>query len=191
LPDVAQHKNPVWAELVQLLPVITLALPFIVNGEVELARAASGFLGGAALAVVVSALVRWRGHVQNPIAVGTAIWLTLGAVAFNVPVDPLATWLGDTQAFGLFVAVLCVGLGTTRFSPSGFIGWRSEDQQWIRRASLRLLVLSAAVVVWAWVFRANIRLGGGLPFIVLNVARRAMIVRRQGSEGLVRPLTPS
>jgi hypothetical protein len=30
------------------------------------------------------------------------------------------------------------------------------------------------MVGWAWLFRHNIRLGGGLPFIVLNVARRVI-----------------
>ena len=35
-------QNPVWAELVQLVPVLSLALPFVLQGAVDLSRAANG-----------------------------------------------------------------------------------------------------------------------------------------------------
>ena len=110
----------------------------------------------------------------NPILVGANLWLWLGALAFALEVQPLVAWLAETQAFGLFVGALAVGLVTTFRSPSGYVACPSADPGWTRRASYLLLALTAAVVVWSWLFRHDVRLGGGLPFIVLNVARRVM-----------------
>jgi hypothetical protein len=174
---VPKSPTPVWVELVQLVPVISLALPFIVQGEVELARAASGFLIGALLFVSVSWLVLHHRGVLNPILVGTGVWLVLGAFAFNVPIEVLALHLSVSQGFSLFVAIVVVGLVATFTSKAGFIGCRSNDAVWVRRTSLVLLALAAVAAAWAYRFRSDIRLGGGLPFIVLNVARRVIIRR--------------
>jgi hypothetical protein len=170
-------RNPVWAELVQLVPVIVLAFPFILAGKVDLAQAGWGFLVGAILTVPISAVVIARGKLLNPILLGTALWLWLGAVAFRMHVEPLARWLLQTQAFGLFVAAFAVGLVATFFFRHGYVACNSSDQGWIRRASLGLLGFTAVVLAWAWLFRNNVRLGGGVPFIALNLARR-IVARR-------------
>jgi len=159
------------------VPIISLAFPFIIAGKVDISRAGSGFLVGALLAIPISAVVVRRGHLLNPILVGTGLWLWLGAVAYQVPVAPLAAWLVRTQAFGLFLAALGVGAAATIFSRHGYVACRSTDPRWLKRASLGLLGLTVAIVGWAWLFRHNIRLGGGLPFIALNVARRVLARR--------------
>jgi hypothetical protein len=177
LRRVPKSPNAVWLELVQLVPVVSFALPFIVQGEVELARAAPGFLIGAVLFVLVSLLLLHRKAVSNPILVGTGMWLVLGALAFNLPIEPLASSLSATQGFSLFVVIGVVGLVATFTSKAGFIGCPSGDMAWVRRTSLVLLALAVAAAAWAFLFRADIRLGGGLPFIVLNVTRRVLIRR--------------
>ena len=171
---MAIRRNAVWAELIQLIPVICLALPFILAGKVDLARAGVGFLIGALLTIPISTAVVLRKHLLNPILVGTGLWLWLGFAAFYVPVPALVAWLVKTQAFGLFAAALLVGLGTMALSPWGYIAYRSSDPRWNRTTSLVLLALTLLIVVWAWLFRHDIRIGGGLPFIVLNVTRRVM-----------------
>ena len=174
---MAIRRNPVWAELVQLVPIISLAFPFIIAGKVDLGRAGLGFLIGAVLALLLSAAVGLRKHLLNPILVGTGLWLWLGFVAFYLPLPALKTWLVETQAFGLFVAALLAGLAFMSLSPWGAIACRSSDPCWNRKASLVLLALNVLIVGWAWRFRYDIRLGGGLPFIVLNVARRVLARR--------------
>lgn len=174
---MTKPRNPVWAELLQLVPIISLAFPFIVQGKVDLARAGSGFLIGALLTIPITALVVARKHLLNPILVGTNVWLWLGALAFAVPVPALADWLRQTQAFALFASALVAGVVTTFLSEHGYVACYSTDSGWIRRTSLGLLALTAVVVTWSWIFRHDIRLGGGLPFIVLNVVRRVLTVR--------------
>jgi len=174
LGALATTRNPAWAELVQLVPIVSLAFPFIVAGKIDLTRAGNGLLIAALLTIPVSALVLAKRAVLNPILLGTGLWLWVSAIAFVVPLRGLVAWLGETQAFGLFMGVLLVGVATTAWSPQGFIGCRSDDRRWLLRASSLLLLLSAVAVGWSWAFRHNIRAGGGLPFIVLNLARRAL-----------------
>jgi hypothetical protein len=178
---VASSRNPLWTELIQLVPVVSLALPFIVAGKVDLAQAGAGLVIGAMLTLPVTGLVVWKQAVLNPILLGTALWLWAGAVAFSLPVPPLREALIAAQGFGLFAGVIAVAVPALLWSPEGFIGCRSSDGRFVRRASLALFALALAVLAWSWAFRADIRLGGGLPFIVLNVARRA-IVRRAPPE---------
>ena len=177
------RRRAVWAELIQLVPIISLALPFIVAGKVDLARAAPGFLLGALLALPISAAVVWRKYLLNPILVGTGLWLWLGLLAFYVPVPALKTWLIETQAFGLFLGALLAGVVTTLWSPAGYIACASADPRWTRKASLGLLGLTLVIVIWAWLFRHDIRVGGGLPFIVLNVVRRVIGRRAPSNTG--------
>ena len=174
---MANTKTPAWAELLQLIQVVSLALPFILQGAVDLARANLSFLVAALLTIPVTVAVVGRKHLLNPILVGTGLWLWVGAIAFNLSIESIATWLGQTQAFGLFVAALGVGVATTVWSPYGYVACRSSQRGWLRRASLGLLLLNVVMVGVAWVFRHDVRLGGGLPFIVLNVARRALCRR--------------
>lgn len=174
---MASSQNPLWTELVQLVPIVSLALPFIVAGKVDLAQAGVGLVIGAMLTLPVTGLVVLNRAVLNPILVGTALWLWAGAVAFSLPVPPLRRALIAAQGFGLFVGVISVAVSALAFSPEGFIGCRSADARFVRLASLALFALALVALAWSWVFRADIRLGGGLPFIVLNVARRAIIRR--------------
>ena len=170
-------RNPAWAELIQLVPVVVLACSFLVTGDVDLARAGPLFAVAAALTVPITAGVLARGYAPNPILVGAALWLWLGAIAFEVPVPTVAAWLGETRATGLFAAALAVGLVATAGSPGGYVGLAHPDRSWVLRASLALLALTVAAVAWSWMFRSNLRLGGGLPFIVVNVARRLAVAR--------------
>lgn len=174
---VPVSKNLAWVELIQLAPVVSLALPFIISGQVDLGRASFGFLLGAALAVVISGWLIRRKYLLNPILVGTNLWLCVGAVAFNLRLAALSSWLTAVQGAGLFVMVLAVGAVTTLGSTYGFIGCAHPDAAWIRRASWVLLTLTAAAAIGAYVMRHNVRLGGGVPFILLNVIRRVMVVR--------------
>jgi hypothetical protein len=174
---VPTSNNRVWAELIQLIPIISFALPFIIRGGVDLGRANQGFLVAALLTLPVSAVVLRNRYLLNPILIGTGVWLWLGAIAFNGHIELLRALLLQTQGFGLFLAVFACGVVTTLCLPSGYIGCRHPDVGWVKRASLSLLALSGGAVVWAYYMRTNIRLGGGIPFVVLNVVRRVVIVR--------------
>jgi len=72
---MALRRNAVWAELIQLVPIISLAFPFILAGKVEISRAGLGFVMGALLTIPISAAVLLRKQLLNPILVGAGLWL--------------------------------------------------------------------------------------------------------------------
>jgi len=169
------RSNPPWLELIQIVPVMVVAAPIVFRGEVDLAALPVPFVVAAALAVVANSVVLWRGAAINPIAFGTDVWLLLGAVAFGVGVPTLPTVLADTQGFALFVVISAVSAAFLGV-PTGVIGARGDDRQ-IQRSSIGLLLLIFAATLWSWWFQHDVRLGGGLPFIVCNVVRRVVIAR--------------
>jgi hypothetical protein len=148
-----------------------------VSGKVELARAGTGLVAGALLTLPVSAAVLAKKAALNPILVGTGLWLWAGAVAFSVPLAELRAALVEAQGFALFAFVVATGVVTLLLSPQGFIGCQHPDPGFVRKASLGLLAVALVALAWSWFFRHDIRAGGGLPFIVLNVVRRGVILR--------------
>ena len=172
-------KQAVLAETVQFVPVIILAFSFLVKGDVDLNRAASLFLISGSIAAAITVFLVLKKTLLNPILLGTNIWLVLGAMVFSIPIPPLEDLIGSLQAAGLYVCVFVVAIVFTFGKRTGFIGMEHTDSSVIRKLSLIMLVLSGVVLAWSYVFVEDIRLGGGLPFILLNVTRRVIIRRFQ------------
>jgi len=161
-------------EAVQFAPILTLASTFVVSGEVDLERAGTLFVVAAVEAVVITGVVAALRAPQNTILLGTNVWLVGGAVAFGVPIEALAGILGELQAVVLFGCVLAVGAVVAVAAPRGFVGVELPDRRTTHIGSVVLLALSAVALAWSWIFVDDIRLGGGLPFILLNVSRRVL-----------------
>jgi len=159
-------------EVAQFIPIISFALPFIVAGEVDLSTAGTSFYVAAAVAVAVIGGLTAKGVQQNPILVGSGVWLILGALGFAA-VYPLEALISQTQAASLFAVILAVGVGFTATARGGFIGMPEAEPAIVRMGSIIMIVLAAAALGWAFVAQ-DIRLGGGLPFILLNVIRRVL-----------------
>jgi hypothetical protein len=168
-------------EAVQFVPVITLASSFLVSGRVDLERAGSLFVIAGVEAVVITGVLLFMKVPLNPVLVGTNLWLCAGALAFGIPLDGLAGVLARLQAGGLYVCVLFTGIVSTAVLPAGYIGMEHTDPTTVKKMSLILLLLTGGILVWSLVFIENIRLGGGIPFIALNVTRRVILQRTRRS----------
>jgi len=165
--------NPIWAEVLQLVPVIVLAFPVVTTGQVDLTSMGQAFPLAAALVLPVTVAVRWRGAVLNPILLGTALWLILGAVGFGLEVPVLRDLWTRWQGFALFLSVLPTLL-VAMATPWGAIG-ALGPKPWVRGRSAVLVGCACIAVAWSWGFQHDVRLGGGLPFIALNIVRRVLI----------------
>ena len=164
-------------EAVQFIPVITLASSFLVAGGVDMERAGALFVIAGVEAMVITGVLLFMKVLLNPVLVGTNLWLCAGALAFGIPLDGLAGVLAHLQAGGLYACALLVGIAFTAVLPTGYIGMVHPDTTTIKRMSIILLILTGMILVWSLVFVDNIRLGGGLPFIIMNITRRIMIRR--------------
>lgn len=175
------RARTITAEVIQFAPILTLASTFVVSGEVDLERAATLFVVAAGEAVMITAALLAVRARFNPVLLGTNLWLILGAAGYGLPIEPLADVLGRFQAAGLFACALAVGGLLTAVSPTGYIGVELPERRTVLAGSVILLALTAAALAWALIFADNVRLGGGLPFILLNVTRRVLgrqLVRR-------------
>ena len=169
--------KPILLEAIQFAPILTLASTFVVSGAVDLERAGTLFVVAAVEAVVFTAVVAALRAPLNTILVGTNVWLVLGALAFGLPIETLADGLGRLQAVALFACVSVIGALLTAVAPNGFVGAELPGRRRTLVGSLILLALSAMALTWSWFFVDDIRLGGGLPFILLNVSRRVLARR--------------
>jgi len=138
------------------------------------------------ISLAVISLLRWARVVQNPIALGSAAWFWFGAISFWAPVPAGLRLLELSQASGLFLATLLVGGTATALSPYGYVAVPTQDSRWALRASLGLLALNLGCLAWAWAYRFDIRMGAGLPFLVLNLVRR-ILGRRAPTSTTVAP----
>ena len=161
----------VLVEVVQFIPVLTLAAGFVISGEIDLAVAGPRFAAAAVLAVLIVGALAAKKVQQNAFLVGADLWLLVGAVAFNVPVEPLKALLVQIGGGGLFLGALVAGIGYTLARPEGYLG---VDCKQTRALSAVLVVLTALAAAWAMSRPEDIRLGAALPFIGINVLRRVM-----------------
>lgn len=158
-------------EVIQFAPVLTLAAGFVISGEIDLAVADTRFLIAALLSVPIVGGLAWKGINLNPILLGADLWLVVGAVSFNLPIEPVRDAMAAAGGAGLFVGALLVGLLYTVLRPEGYLGAEGPRT---RVFSVVLLALTVAAVVWSMSRPDDIRLGAALPFIGINVLRRVM-----------------
>lgn len=168
-------------ELSQFVPILSFAVPFMATGSVDLAQAGGAFALATGLSVLVMGALRLLGHPQNPIHIATNLWLAMGAFAFAVPVPAVVAFYSEWGALSLFATVLVYGFSLWGTGVGGgfLVGLGATEDQW-KRLSPVLLGLTVVAIAWAWFFRDSLRLGGGLPFITLNIVRRALIKRTAG-----------
>lgn len=164
-------------EAVQFVPVITLASSFLISGGVDLQRAGTLFVIAGAGAVVITAVLLFFKVLLNPILVGTNLWLCIGALSFGLQINGLTGVLAQFQAGGLYACALLVGIVFTAVLPTGYIGMQHPDSATVKKMSIILLIVTGVILAWSLVLVKDIRLGGGLPFIILNMTRRVMINR--------------
>ena len=88
-------------EVVQFVPVLTLAAGFVISGEIDLSVAGARFAVAAAAAVLIVGGLALRRVPQNPFLVGADLWLLLGAISFNVPIEPAKAALVQLGGGGL------------------------------------------------------------------------------------------
>jgi predicted permease len=133
----------------------------------------NAFKVGSLVAVVELALLLARQAPANRLILGANLWLMAGGLAAFAE---QWWWLKLYQQFGeasLFVAMLCVGVATTVFTPSGFIA-KLGPAAAVRRASWVLLAaVGCALWVAVW-FRGDVKFAAVLPVVALSWLNRLL-----------------
>jgi hypothetical protein len=158
-------------EVVQLVPIISFALPFITAGGVDLAAAGGQLRIGTALGVPLCLLLPLLRVPLNPIAVASVGWMGAGALAFALSV-PAQEGFAELGATGLFACATFATIAGEARRQGGALAWPGPETPY----GPLLIVACMLAMGWAW-YAADVRLGGGLPFIAVNVIRRVLLAR--------------
>lgn len=133
-------------------------------------------LGGVAALVQMALVLRQRAPV-NRLLLGANLYLLVGGLATVTRQWRVLVFYGLLKGAGIFAAILLVGLVTTIFSPSGYVGRRHPDRQKVRFYSLVLLGLTAAGLVVTVLFRGSGTWPVALPLLVVAIANQVLAHR--------------
>jgi len=131
------------------------------------------FKASSLLAIVELAFLLARTVPANRLILGANLWLIAGGAT---AVAEQWWWLRVYQQFGeasLFLAIFLVGLVSTLFTPSGFIG-KLGPKLSVQRSSLLLLVAVGCALAVAVYFRGNVKYAAVIPIIALSWLNRLL-----------------
>lgn len=122
---------------------------------------------GAVIAAVELAVLSRRSAPANRLIVGANLWLLVAGTAALLEQGWLLKLYQQAGEAGLFVAMLAVGLATTMFSRTGFVGASGERRRLLWSSAALLLAVCLALAA-ALRFRGDIKLAAVLPVIALS-----------------------
>lgn len=136
-------------------------------------RLISAFKIGAVLAAVELAVLLARAPPANRLIVGANAWLLAGGLA---AFTEQWWWLKGYQRLGessLFLSMLCVGMVTTAFTPTGFVAAAGPRRHMIV-ASLVLLLSVGVAGAMSVHFRGDVKWAAVVPIIALSWLNRLL-----------------
>ena len=155
--------------LLTFLPLFSFVLVARLHGMTDLAWKEAFLLSGLIFMVVIAIQLHAK-VVIDRVMLGVNIFLAVGALAFLADIDPLLYYYGMYKGVAFLSCIAAVGLITSCFSESGFIGVASHNKKLIRDSSLQLLAINFAAIAWSFVMNADgLIISVVLPYIVLRV----------------------
>ena len=167
---IAIYKNPSrWVHFLQFAPIF-LFVRYMRMQEMTDWSYAFSFAG---LCAVGAILISMHKRVTlDRLFLGVNVFLILGACGFLFNFQPLLEWYSDTTGGPFFTCIFAVGLLTTLFTKSGFIGKKHMSRDAIRYGSF--LLLAATIIALIWSVKADdqgILWATIVPFIILRIVQ--------------------
>jgi hypothetical protein len=160
-----------WIDRINLLPIMGFMWYMRFAGMNEMAWPQAFIFSGLIALGVVIILVHNK-VIMNRLRLGVNLFLIIGGLAFLFHNEALLKWYASTKGGPFFGCIAIVGLLTTLFTPSGFLGNPAKNRYAIRYGSL--LLLGATIIAWVWAVQND---GMGLlqsvviPFLLLILIR--------------------
>ena len=135
-----------------------------------------GFIVGGILAIIQLVFYTIKSKLINRIIIGVDIYLIIAGLAVITHWSFLLARLNSLREAGVIISILLVGVYTTMFSRSGFIGSdKYERPEKIELYSVILLYIASIALGISFVFRNSRILSMVLPMIVLIAADRVLL----------------
>jgi len=163
--------------LLTFLPLFVFMLVARLHGMTELAWQEAFMLSGLC-AIVIVTIQMYQKLIIDRLMLGVNLFLTLGAVAFLVNIDSLLYYYGAYKGVAFLSCIAVVGIVTSLFSDSVFVGISSHNKKLINEVSLQLLAVNAAAIAWSFVMNSDgLIISVVVPYVALRV-----IYERLGKE---------
>lgn len=178
-----KHRLPGWLfALVQFLPLSLFATYAFWNGAPDELRWQQAFEIASLAAIAQLAIVLPQPRPVNRLVLAANLYLMLGGLAFLTRQWWYLQIYDALQESAIFVAMLCVGIGATLFTRSGYAALMHTPRHAVIRASLWLLLATVVALGASAIFRGDRNLAAVLPIICLAVLQRVLVARasRQG-----------
>lgn len=164
-----------WLEYSKYFPLIAFLWTAKLLGMTEEAWRCAFILGGIA-AVIFTALFVHKNVILDRLMLGANLFLVIGAIGFLFRAGSILYWYGMYEGASFLFPIVLVGLATMTYSTAGFIGVLHANNNTIRSASIKLLVVTLFAFGWSIVANnAGLFISAALPFIILKVIQSKLI----------------
>lgn len=127
-----------------------------------------------AVSVVHVIYLRLRKIVASRVALGVDLYLFTGGMVSVFSFTPIIDILNAAREFGVLLSICIVGISTTIFSPSGFVGYQSCTSS-TRRYSAYLLMITFVAAAMSYLTRGNPFFAGVIPVLAVVIANKIFL----------------
>lgn len=133
------------------------------------------FITAGILAAGITTFLLFHPIILDRLMLGVNLFFFVGASAFMFNIMPILELYGSYKGAAFFINIAIIGIITTLFSPTGFIGVYHHNKAAVTTASYKLLAGTFACFGLSLALNSfNLIVSAGLPFIALRMLRDAL-----------------
>ena len=168
------NKPSSWTYYLQFMPVFGFIRYMRLQDTPAEAWHTAFTFGGLLAAGAIVICVQQR-IVMNRIYLGANAYLMLGASAFLFDMPTVLKWYSSSQGGPFFTMIAIIGLLTTLFTKTGFVGKKGLNKDAVRYGSFLLLAATFMALIWSIQNASQgIMVAVVVPFIVLKFIQKQM-----------------
>lgn len=146
---IVVYQNPTqWTRHVQFMPIVFFMLYVQANGLTHEAWI-SGFTFSGLLAAGTVVFSIQQRIIMDRLFLGVNFFLLLGAAGFSFEITQLIKWYSATNSGPFFSCIAVIGLITTLFTKTGFLGKKGLNRDAVRYGSFLLLAATFVALIWS------------------------------------------
>lgn len=162
------------AKILQFFPIVLFIYSYRITNSWETAF----YIGGSLAALQTITFLVLKLPIER-LLLAVNLFLAGGAVGMYYKIGWIEYVYDELMQGALLMWYALVGVITTLFSPTGFLGINHPNKKLIKLYSWYLLGVTVFLIGWSWYFKGEsiiaFMLSGGLPFAVLIALHKRLV----------------
>ncbi len=125
------------------------------------------YLSSTILALLSTGILLWRKAPLNHCFIGINLYFLVGTAGILTGQVALNKLLGLLEASAMLACIVFMGIVSSAFSASGFVGVKTTDKRRQQQFSWLLVLVAIIATGISYLFRGNTLLSEFIPFITL------------------------